>query len=278
MIKLKGIDLSKWNHVPDYQKLSASGLAFVYIKASEGGYRDLTYTDKHDHLSETGLLCGSYHFFKASVDPKVQARVFLETIGNKIDDGEMPPVLDIEDPSEKLTVAQYEDAVSAWLNRVEQKTGMKPIIYTGGWYWEQLKTLDNTSRFKDYPLWLSSYTPNYGPMFGGWTSPTLWQYTEKGSIAGISPVDLDYFLGSPAELWAFARIKPIGAGTTNTPKTKAIQSRLTQLGFYHGNIDGIFGPGTTNAIIAFQKSKDLIEDGIVGVESWAGLFRVEAEN
>ena len=274
MTKLKGLDLSKWNTVPDYQKLSASGMAFVYIKASEAGYKDGTYAEKHYHLSETGLLCGSYHFFKASVDPMVQARVFLETIGNKIEDGEMPPVLDIEDPSETLTVLQYEDAIGKWLNHVEEVTGVKPMIYTGGWYWEQLKTLNNTSRFKDYPLWLSSYTPNYGPMFGGWNEPTIWQYTEKGSIAGISPVDLDYFLGSASDLWAFARMNPIGAGTTNIPKTKAIQSRLAQLGFYHGNIDGIFGPDTTNAVIAFQGSKGLTTDGIVDVESWAGLFGV----
>ena len=161
-MKLQGLDLSKWNTVPDYQKLSDSGLAFAYIKASEGGYKDATYNDKHRQLSETGMLCGSYHFFKASVDPLLQARVFLETIGNKIEDGEMAPVLDIEDPFETLTVQQYEDAISIWLTHVEQGTGVKPMIYTGGWYWEQLKTLNNTSRFKDYPLWLSSYTPDYG--------------------------------------------------------------------------------------------------------------------
>ena len=271
-MKLQGLDLSKWNTVPDYQKLSSSGLAFVYIKASEAGYRDASYGDKQARLSETGLLCGSYHFFKASVDPLVQARVFLETIGNKIEDGEMPPVLDIEDPSDKLTVSQYEDAISEWLNHVEQVTGVKPMIYTGGWYWVQLKTLNNTSRFKDYPLWLSSYTLDYGPMFGGWTAPTIWQYTEKGSIAGISPLDQDWFFGSPADLWALARMKPFGGGTSNTSKTKAVQSRLAQLGYYHGAIDGSFSLNTTNALMAFQKSKGLNPDGNVGVDCWSSLF------
>jgi len=273
-MKLQGLDLSKWNTVPDYQKLSGSGLAFVYVKASEAEYKDTTYADKYSHLSETGLLCGAYHFFKASVDPLAQAGVFLNTIGNKINDGDMPPVLDIEDPSETLTVQQYEDAISTWLNHIEQATGVKPMIYTGGWYWEQLKTLDNTSRFKDYPLWLSSYTPDYGPMFGGWASPTIWQYTEKGSIAEIGPVDLDYFLGTPADLWGFARLKPIGPGSKNLSKTKAIQKRLAQLGCYHGIADGYFGPNTSNAVIEFQKSKGMPADGTVRVDSWVEMFAI----
>jgi lysozyme len=271
-MKLKGLDLSKWNTIPDYQKLSNSGLAFAYIKASEAEYRDATYADKHQHLSESGLLCGSYHFFKASVDPWLQARVFLEVIGNNVEEGEMPPVLDIEDPSETLTVSQYEDAISMWLTHIEQTTGVKPMIYTGGWYWEQLKTLNNTSRFKDYPLWLSSYTPEYGPMFGGWTAPTIWQYTEKGSVAEINPVDEDWFFGSPSDLWAFSRMKPIQAGRTNTTKTKAVQTRLAQLGYYQNTIDGNFGPNTANAIIAFQKEKGLNADGIVEEDCWSELF------
>ena len=184
----------------------------------------------------------------------------------------MPPVLDIEDPSETLTVQQYEDAINSWLAHVEQVIGIKPMIYTGGWYWEQLKTLNNTSRFKNYPLWLSSYTPSYGPMFGGWTAPTIWQYTEKGSIGGINPVDLDWFFGSSADLWAFARMKPLEAGTTNTPKTKAVQSKLAQLGYYRGTIDGDFGAGTVSSIISFKLGKGLSPDVVIDVESWTILF------
>jgi len=45
---------------------------------------------------------------------------------------------------------------------------------------------------------------------------------------------------------------------------KEIQTVLKKKGFYTGAIDGISGPYTKAAIRAFQKSKGLLQDGIVG--------------
>ncbi len=45
---------------------------------------------------------------------------------------------------------------------------------------------------------------------------------------------------------------------------KGIQARLTNLGYWPGPIDGVFGPKTTRAIRAFQKERGLKVDGIAG--------------
>lgn len=45
---------------------------------------------------------------------------------------------------------------------------------------------------------------------------------------------------------------------------KEIQSLLQRLGYYTGSIDGIYGPGTANAVMAFQRDYGLTPDGIVG--------------
>ncbi len=50
-----------------------------------------------------------------------------------------------------------------------------------------------------------------------------------------------------------------------------LQTRLKSAGFDPGPIDGIFGPKTRAAVIAFQTSKNLVVDGIVGVQTWTAL-------
>jgi predicted chitinase len=47
-------------------------------------------------------------------------------------------------------------------------------------------------------------------------------------------------------------------------QVKALQKRLKELGFNPGAIDGDFGPAVQAAVLAFQKSKRLLADGIVG--------------
>lgn len=50
-----------------------------------------------------------------------------------------------------------------------------------------------------------------------------------------------------------------------------IQTALKNAGFYAGKIDGKIGPQTKRAIKAFQKSKGLAPDGIVGPKTWNEL-------
>lgn len=47
-------------------------------------------------------------------------------------------------------------------------------------------------------------------------------------------------------------------------EVRQIQTKLKQLGFYNGSIDGIYGNNTKKAVISFQKSRGLKADGIAG--------------
>ena len=52
---------------------------------------------------------------------------------------------------------------------------------------------------------------------------------------------------------------------------KKLQEILRERGFNPGSIDGDFGPATTAALIAFQKSEGLLADGIAGPRTQAAL-------
>jgi peptidoglycan hydrolase-like protein with peptidoglycan-binding domain len=55
------------------------------------------------------------------------------------------------------------------------------------------------------------------------------------------------------------------------PSVVRLQELLLANGFNPGPIDGIFGSKTHAAVIAFQGSKGLVQDGIVGVKTWTAL-------
>ena len=50
-----------------------------------------------------------------------------------------------------------------------------------------------------------------------------------------------------------------------------LQDALNYLGYNAGNLDGIFGNNTRNAVIAYQRARRLSQDGIVGCNTWRSL-------
>ncbi|MGD1860775.1 MAG: peptidoglycan-binding protein [Leptolyngbyaceae cyanobacterium] len=57
------------------------------------------------------------------------------------------------------------------------------------------------------------------------------------------------------------------------PAVARVQETLKARGFYQGAVDGIFGPGTEAAVMAFQESVQLATDGIVGPVTWQALLQ-----
>lgn len=55
------------------------------------------------------------------------------------------------------------------------------------------------------------------------------------------------------------------------PDVTALQQKLKSLGFDPNGVDGNFGAGTRDALIAFQQSKGLQADGIAGPDTLAAL-------
>ena len=54
-------------------------------------------------------------------------------------------------------------------------------------------------------------------------------------------------------------------------EVKEVQRRLKLWGYYKGNADGVFGAGTREAVIAFQKKNGLKADGVVGKSTYKAL-------
>jgi hypothetical protein len=55
-------------------------------------------------------------------------------------------------------------------------------------------------------------------------------------------------------------------------EVRRVEQRLSSLGLYTGSIDGEFGGGVQSAVKAFQRTRNLEPDGVVGSDTWSALF------
>ena len=60
-------------------------------------------------------------------------------------------------------------------------------------------------------------------------------------------------------------------GYTGTPVTR-MQEELKKLGFYNGNVDGIYGEGTEDSVRAYQRANGLNPDGVAGPATLRSIF------
>lgn len=61
-------------------------------------------------------------------------------------------------------------------------------------------------------------------------------------------------------------------------EVKEVQRRLKLWGYYTGAVDGVYGNGTRQAVIAFQKKNGLTADGVVGKATYAALGMNDSHN
>ena len=196
---MRGIDISKWQSGID---LSAVNADFVIVKATEGiGYVDKSCDGFFQKALSLGKKLGFYHFARptANNDPIREADFFYENCKGYF--GKAIPILDWE-AENKQNVAY----AKAWLDRVYQRSGVKPVIYMS----ESVANAYNWSSVAnaDYGLWVAKYRDNnqdynYNMANAGsrpkvkcWKFYCMWQWTSTGRLNGYSGnLDCNVFYG-----------------------------------------------------------------------------------
>jgi len=96
----------------------------------------------------------------------------------------------------------------------------------------------------------------------------MWSYVEPASLTPTW-VHFDKRRGTPAcASGGYPVLKHGSVGNY----VLVLQDSLNSRGFSTNGIDGVFGNGTTNAVKAFQRSRGLGADGIVGCGTWTRLM------
>jgi lysozyme len=204
----QGIDVSHWNNKIDWPKVAASGISFVFIKATQNKI-DERFLENVKGAKAAGILISAYHYLDNSVMTEAAAKSAAQMFYNAIQSAgvkfDLPPVLDYESKSGSLSAAGATAVAKAFLREIERLTGITPILYTYPAF------IGNFNGLSQYPLWIARYSTQTPVDASGWSHWEFWQYSD-GQAGGYLPngsrkvngingqVDLNEFDGTEAEL------------------------------------------------------------------------------
>lgn len=306
---MKGIDISSYQ---SRLNIAGTDADFVIVKASEGlKYKSSTMARQADATLTSGKRLGLY-FYSNGKGVNKEVDFFLSSCSSYIGKGIL--CLDWES-SRDASIPGYNPEFLAgntayvleFLDKVKEKTGSIPFLYTGLY---ETNSRNYSAVAKKYPLWGACYAstnPSYwqehpwkeGAKWGAWgTDIAIRQYIGTGGrVKGYSgDVDLNkaYISGEVWDSYAHGtaqkgKISPIEAKEAVMRKfvrrgdsgdlVRALQALLRVKG-YELTIDGLFGPATEAAVRDYQKSnKDtsgnhLAVDGIAGPLTFASLAKL----
>ena len=187
---IHGIDLSHYQGEVFWEAIGEnSKMAYVYLKATEGGDRiDDTYERNIELAHKYGLKVGSYHFFRPKTNLKSQLENFKTQCRPRQQD--LIPMIDVE-TKQGLGTEEFCDSLAKFLCLVEDAYHQKPLVYTGTNFYNHYLA----GRFVDYKFMIAQYSSNE-PVLSDSHDYMLWQYTGKGHIDGIRGyVDKSRFMG-----------------------------------------------------------------------------------
>lgn len=304
---IKGIDIS--NHQPsvDFNALKNS-VQVVIMKATEGvTYKDPLLESHYQKAKAAGFPVGFYHFMSESTSPSQQAEAFYNAIKDK--QYEILPCLDIETNNQNKSALQITDRCLEFLNKFKELSGIDCMIYTGAYYGRD--NLDSRSKgYKAWIAHYGVSSPmttgfndvvghqytSSGNVHGINGNVDLNNFTEgifinrQQTTVGQPKQEIDTSgwvarLQSECNAQGFSKqvvdnipgsITLSGCPTLKIGAsgkiTKLLQERLNALGFNCGLADGVFGEKTGAAVIAFQASRGLTQDGIIGQNTWRKLL------
>lgn len=224
---IDGIDVSKYQYIIDWKKVADSGkIQFAFAKATDGNLGvDNQFKANWAGIKTNGLIRGAYHFAQPDAplnDPIIEADHFVDVVGPL--DGVDMLCLDIEKVNTVTNGVAFTDWVLKFCERVESRTGVKPIIYSGGPFFDShdgVPSLDTMKRLVRFPFWLAAYTTSPDKFIPEvWKKAGLsWLFWQKaGDVAapgdtvlhlpgignGTTAVDHDVYRGTVSDLRAFA--------------------------------------------------------------------------
>lgn len=202
----KGIDVASYQGNPDWDAVRGGGYAFAFTKATEGvDYTNPTFNWNWSEIRRVGMARGCYHYARPEYGNSAvaEADYFVASVlhAGGLETGDIL-ALDLEPTQRVPRLAAWS---LAWLRRVEQLAGVKPLVYAGRWVIDA-QGLGGVAELGDYGLWLAAYQEAMPSAPAPWPVVAFWQFTDQERVPGIAGnCDANVFNGAPDRIAAYGK-------------------------------------------------------------------------
>ena len=189
-MKIRGIDVSKYQGNVDFAKVKASGVQFVMLKAvstnNTGLYIDPYFERNYAECKRLGIPVGAYYYTYAQTKDYADKELQLLKKAITGKQFEFPIVVDVEDNKLKpMSKAALTDLVEYAVKAIES-WHCYAMVYT---YLSYANTELDMARLASYDLWIAHYASACG--YKG--AHGMWQYSSSGSVPGVNGrCDMNY--------------------------------------------------------------------------------------
>ena len=280
-MSIKAIDISTWQQNVDFNKVKASGITAVLIRAGFGreiSQKDSQFENHYRGAKAAGLKVGAYWYSYANTitDAAREAAACLACIEGKSFD--LPIYYDMEESSQTGYGKSTLTAMATSFCEAIKAGGYRAGVYANlNWFNNYLNYSSLKSR---YSIWLAQWSSSHS------LSCDIWQYGDDGTVPGISgSVDMNIIEnpdiinggsgGGGKEVYCDISMPYLAqSGYISTgEEVKTVQLLMNAMNYGKLKVDGIFGSATDEAVKRFQKSRKLEQDGIVGADTWRYLLK-----
>ena len=185
-----GVDVSSYQGRIDWDEVADSGIDFAMIRILTGKRtsnldKDAYFEYNYQHARAAGIKVGVYRYTYAYTKSgaRQEATEIVDALGGRY--LEYPIVLDMEDSLVlNSTTREKRTEIIQEYKKIVERAGYKFALYANkNW----LENYIEPEALEGVDIWLARWRSlDQGPGYNGPGNLTMWQYTNAGSVAGIS--------------------------------------------------------------------------------------------
>lgn len=270
----KGIDVSEYNGVINWQQVRADGVEVAILRSiKKNGVTDGQFENNYAGCRNNGIAVGvyKYSYAKTANEAAKEANEVLALLHNRA--LECKVWLDMEDISQRVVKTSVLTGIVKTFRDSIVNAGYEFGIYCNLDWYNNVLDVEEISKFNQN-WWIARYGNNTGLAEYAYKPEMAnvgWQYTSVGTVAGINgKVDLNEYYAEP-DIVILPTVQQVNLMATSLPAQYQVGQKVRVSSYYASSTESDSNKavlknatGTITRIVEGARNPYLLDNGAIG--------------